>query len=83
MQSPLIAVIQMDYSDYVIDGYRLNYRSKQKTPKPDSQILFFERAYGENIIHNIEILDSGDISDIQPKSYREFFITTQKRLLGL
>jgi len=71
------------HSDYTIDGFRLNYRGKDIPKKPDSQIVFFERTQEGNILHEIKILDNGEISDTQPQAYRDFFIKEQKRLLGL
>lgn len=71
------------HSDFTIDGFRLNYRGKKSLSKPDSQIIFFERKQRENISYEIRILDDGEISDSQPRAYREFFLKEQKRLLGL
>jgi len=71
------------HSDFVIDGFRLKYGEKKTRQKPDSQTIFFERSDGGNILHEIRILDNGEISDSQPPAYREFFVKEQMRLLGL
>ena len=71
------------HSDFTIDGFRLHYKARKTERRPDAQIVFFERSDGGNNLHNIAILENGDISDNQPPAYREFFIKKQTQLLGL
>jgi predicted ATPase len=71
------------HSDFILDSYRLNYRSKKYRNRPASQIVFFERTTTGNVLHEIEILENGEISDNQPEAYRTFFLKEQMRLLGL
>ena len=69
--------------DFIIDGFRLNYRKKDITRKPDAQVVFFESTPGGNVLHPINVLENGELPDTQPEAYREFFIREQMRLLGL
>ncbi|MBM3157463.1 MAG: hypothetical protein FJ004_09290, partial [Chloroflexi bacterium] len=71
------------HSDFILDGYRLSYERSKHRRKPDAQIVFFERTRSGNCSHQIEILENGEISDRQPKAYREFFLGQEMRLLGL
>ncbi len=71
------------HSDYTIDGFRLLYKEKATERKPDAQVVFFERKEGSNNLHEIPILQDGEISNSQPRAYREFFVKEQMRLLGL
>lgn len=69
--------------DFIIDGFRLNYRKKDITRKPDAQVVFFESTPGGNVLHPINVLENGELSDKQPPGYREFFIKEQMRILNL
>jgi hypothetical protein len=71
------------HSDFILDSYRLKYGSKEHRDRLDSQILFFERTDKGNVLHEIKILENGEISDDQPETYRSFFLQEQMRLLGL
>lgn len=70
------------HSDYLIDRFRLNYRTK-KSDSPNSQILFFERTAIGNRVHLISISDEGQLQADQPKGYREFFLRESMKVLGL
>lgn len=73
------------HSDFAIDRFRLNYRrkrSKKESAAPTSQILFFERHTGVNVVTPIPIDSYGDISSDQPAGYRDFFVKEQVHLLG-
>jgi hypothetical protein len=70
------------HSDFAIDRFRLNYR-KRKSPKPSSQVLFFERKDRHNTVTPLGISEDGDLPLKQPSSYRNFFIKEQVSLLGL
>ena len=59
------------HSDFTIDRFRMNIK---KNGYLESQILFFERATGNNKITPIPIERDGTISDDQPDSYRAFFL---------
>jgi hypothetical protein len=71
------------HSDFTIDGFRIKYGKTPSTSKPSAQILFFERSRGNNSVYPISILENGQISEEQPKSYRDFFIDHQMYMLGL
>lgn len=71
------------HSDFMIDRFRTNFKSGSTAHKPPSQILFFERQQTGNAVYQVEILDDGELSAEQPKSYRDFFIREQMSNLGL
>lgn len=71
------------HSDYTIDSFRLSYGAKNVKKKPESQILFFERGREGNTLQAIDILENGEISEKQAKSFREFFIAHEMNLLRL
>lgn len=70
------------HSDYTIDRFRLKYkRDKKKIGK--AQVIYFERKENKNIIHHIPILDDGSYYNLQPDSFRKFFITEELNLLEI
>ena len=72
------------HSDFLIDRFRVNYRNHaDRVNLPKSQILFFERKNGSNIVTEIPISSTGDISSDQPASYREFFFEEDLKLLNI
>lgn len=64
------------HSDFSIDRFCLNLRHN-KSANIDSQILFFERTARGNKVTPIAILSNGELSEDQPSSYREFFLSEQ------
>lgn len=70
------------HSDFTIDRFRMNYKN-QRSDKPDSQILFFERREKHNVVTPLSIGESGDLPPDQPQGYREFFVKEAMRLLGI
>jgi hypothetical protein len=70
------------HSDFTIDRFRMNFR-KNKLKISNAQILFFEREGDGNKVTPIEILSSGEYSPDQPKSFREFFLKEQIKMLDL
>lgn len=70
------------HSDFTIDRFRLNYRTKRKN-KPNAQILFFERSRKKNTVTALPIGTSGELPADQPAKYRDFFLKEQMELLGL
>lgn len=70
------------HSDFTIDRFRMNYKSKSQK-KPDSQILFFERRDKHNTVTPINISESGELPTDQPEGYRQFFMDENLRLLGV
>ncbi len=70
------------HSDFIIDRFRTNYRKTKVKPKPDAQIIFFERDVEGNKMHCIAISKDGELPDTQPKAYRDFFFKEQMHLLG-
>ncbi len=71
------------HSEYIVDRFRLNYKGRQEQPDIASQVLFFERNEGGNKVTPIEILENGEYSPSQPKTFREFFVLEELELLGL
>ena len=70
------------HSDFTIDRFRMNYQN-DRSEKPDSQVLFFERRDKCNVVTPLSIGKSGDLPADQPASYREFFVREELRLLGI
>ncbi|MDQ1350584.1 MAG: hypothetical protein QG657_886 [Acidobacteriota bacterium] len=70
------------HSDYIIDRFRLNCRRDAKA-KIDSQVLYFERTQQGNTVYPVDIEESGNYSENQPKSFRDFFVKEQMDLLSL
>lgn len=75
------------HSDYIIDRFRycLNRKHKEVATdkKIDAQVLFFERTDEGNQIHRIEIKEDGAYDENQPKSFREFFINEELKLIQI
>ena len=70
------------HSDFAIDRFRMNYK-RERSNKPHSQILFFERRDKHNIVTPLPIGKAGELPADQPESYRQFFIREQLGLLGI
>jgi len=70
------------HSDYVVDRYRMNYQTK-RPPRPEAQVLFFERTAGGNKAHVMKLGQSGEYPDDQPEAFRSFFLQEQRQILGL
>ncbi len=71
------------HSDYIIDRFRLKIMEGKGNLNIESQVLFFEKDINGNHVTSININNQGEYSKEQPKSFREFFIKEQRRLLGL
>lgn len=69
------------HSDFTIDRYLMCMRDKGKNHK--AQVLFFERKDGKNIVSKIPITDTGDLGEVIPDSYREFFLKEEMRVIGI
>jgi len=71
------------HSDHLVDRFRLCVKEKILRPK-DLSILYFENQENgsESKIHNISVDSQGNVLD-PPNSYREFFLTETKKLLGM
>ena len=70
------------HSDFTIDRFRMNYK-KERSRKPGSQILFFERRDKCNVVTPLAIGSGGELPPDQPQSYREFFVREQMNILGI
>ncbi len=71
------------HSDYIIDRFRYNLKIQKNQKKNlKSQVVFFERKKGNNVIHQIDIESDGEYSEQQPKSYRDFFIKEELKNLS-
>lgn len=69
------------HSDYLIDRFRLNMRKSKKST--DAQVLFFERDSSGNKVTELRLGDDGKYPQIQPKSFRNFFINEERKLLDM
>ena len=49
----------------------------------DSQVLYFEKANGNNVVHQLALTNKGEYPENQPKSFRSFFIKEKLDLLGI
>lgn len=70
------------HSDFTIDRYRVSLR-ESKDAKISSQILFFARIKGKNVVSQIIIREDGELPDDQPSSYRSFFLKEGLKVIGL
>ena len=70
------------HSDYLVDRVRMDIRDGNSIKPDDVVLLYFERQGSEVSIHPITIDDSGNLVG-EPATYREFFLTEERRLLGL
>lgn len=70
------------HSDFIIDRFRMNFRSKKKRKKPESQIVYFENSSEGNVLNILDIDEEGNLSKDQPKGYREFFLKEALGILG-
>jgi predicted ATPase len=70
------------HSDFIIDRFRYNLRSKD-SKNPKAQVLFFERVKDGNSVYPIEILENGEMSEDQPTKYQDFFIQEAIQGLGI
>jgi len=70
------------HSDYIIDRFRMCYQ-KNEQKNIDSQVLFFEKTPTGNKVYPIEIEKTGEYSEDQPSTFREFFINEALALLGV
>jgi predicted ATPase len=69
------------HSDHLIDRIRMAIRDGKLKPQ-DVSLLFFERRESEAAIHTLKLDEQGQILDA-PASYRRFFLTEERRILGL
>lgn len=71
------------HSDYLLNRFRLNLHKNNHNKNISSQVLFFERTDTGNIVHVIEIEDTGKYSDDKPASFTDFFINEEINLLEI
>jgi predicted ATPase len=69
------------HSDFTIDRYRVSLR-ESKDADVGSQILFFARVNGKNVVSQILIGKDGGLPDSQPNSYRSFFLKEGLKVIG-
>lgn len=69
------------HSDFIVDRFRQQV-SLKKLDK-SSQVLFFERKKDKNVVRMIPILENGQYSEKQPKSFRDFFYNEALKNLGI
>lgn len=60
------------HSDFTIDRFRMNYRpsgrKRGKAKSPESQVLFFERKGGNNVVTSLPIGSHGEMPSEQPEN---------------
>lgn len=69
------------HSDFVVDRFRQQIAQKPITGT--SQVIFFERTKDRNKVYSISILENGQYSNEQPKSFREFFYNEALKNLSI
>ena len=71
------------HSDHLVDRFRLCVKNQILQPE-ELSILYFENQENgaESKIHNISVDSQGNVLN-PPSSYREFFLTETKKLLGI
>ena len=70
------------HSDYIIDRVRMDVRDKKYLTPDDVAILYFEKQHGIAKIHKLELDEYGNITNAPP-TYRQFFLTEERRMLGI
>jgi len=70
------------HSDFIIDRFRMSFRSKKGKEKPKSQVVYFEKSSKGNILNVLDIDEKGNLPKEQPKGYREFFLKEDLRVVG-
>ncbi|MCY4497855.1 MAG: AAA family ATPase [Rhodospirillaceae bacterium] len=70
------------HSDYLVDRVRMDIRDGKSITPDDVVLLYFERQGSEIVIHPITIDSAGNLVG-EPDTYRSFFLTEERRFLGL
>jgi len=70
------------HSDYLIDRVRMDVRDKKTLKPEDVAIIFFERQGSEVNLRNLRLDEDGNLINA-PENYRQFFLTEERRLLGI
>lgn len=70
------------HSDYIIDRVRMDVRDKKYLTPDDVAILYFDKQQGNVKIHKLELDEYGNITNAPP-TYRQFFLTEERRMLGI
>ena len=70
------------HSDSLIDRLRMEVRAGETLDPGDVALLFFERCKREVKIHEIGLDAEGNLIGA-PATYRKFFMSEERRLLGL
>lgn len=70
------------HSDYLVDRVRMDIRDGRSIRPDDVVLLYFERGGSNVAIHPITIDAAGNLVG-EPNTYREFFLTEERRLLGV
>ena len=70
------------HSDYLVDRVRMDIRDGRSIQPNDVVLLYFERNGSNVAIHPITIDAAGNLVG-EPNTYRDFFLTEERRLLGV
>jgi len=69
------------HSDHLVDRIRMEIRRKLLKPE-DVSLLYFERLPHGARIHNLELDETGAITN-PPPEYRQFFLNEERDLLDI
>ena len=70
------------HSDYLIDRFRLCMQD-HKHPSRFAQVVYFERVTDGNRVFPMILDQNGEYPEDQPVGFRQFFLSEQKRILGV
>jgi hypothetical protein len=70
------------HSDYLMDRFRLCMHD-HKHPSEFAQVVFFERIVEGNRVFPMVLEQDGEYPEEQPVGFRQFFLSEQKRILGV
>lgn len=76
------AFIVETHSDYLLDRIRMDVRDRKTLGANDVVILYFERCGADVETHRIRIDENGNLINV-PSSYRDFFLSEDRRFLGV
>ena len=70
------------HSDYLMDRFRLCMHD-HKHPSEFAQVVYFERIADGNRVFPMVLEKDGEYPEDQPVGFRHFFLSEQKRILGV
>ncbi|MDX5366252.1 MAG: AAA family ATPase [Alphaproteobacteria bacterium] len=82
VSSTNMSLVVETHSDYIVDRIRMETRDKSSSRSKDVQVLYFDRKQLNVKVHQISIDSDGNLKNV-PKGYRDFFLSEERRLLGI